>query len=165
MKDEPRYDALQILDDGSDSSTEVDEWDPEIESKAQLRRKRKGVWKKLAKWRWLVDTLILVELVVILGFLAEKRWAKHVQHKNHRYELTGDITGFAPRCMYCSLSALIAFTDRVSQFPNKLSNSTQIRYSLRMIPLHFGIRRLRKHGSTLCPVRFPISALVVVLHS
>ncbi|KAF5848621.1 hypothetical protein GGP41_009746 [Bipolaris sorokiniana] len=84
------YDALHNVIDGSDSSTEVgDEWD--TENAAQPRRRRKTVWRRVRRYRWMIDTTLLL---VIVGLLAEKRWQKY--EKGHLYELAGDITGFAP---------------------------------------------------------------------
>ncbi|KAF1947999.1 hypothetical protein EJ02DRAFT_332806 [Clathrospora elynae] len=89
MKTDSRYDALRNIDDHSDSSTEVGDWD--TEDAVTPRRKRKSVWKRVKGYRWVLDTALLL---VIVGLLAEKRW-KH-QKKNPQYELAGDITGFAP---------------------------------------------------------------------
>lgn len=88
MKDDTRYDALRNVDNHSDSSTEVEDWDTE----GDLRpRRRKTFWRKVKGYRWLLDTGLLL---VIVGLLVEKRW-KHT-HKSHRFELAGDLTGFAP---------------------------------------------------------------------
>lgn len=108
MKHDHRYDTLRNLDKDTDhhhdseSSTEVEESD--VENKAQpsrRQRRRKGVWAKVKKYRWIVDTALLL---VIVGLLVEKRWSKHhnagKKQKGHRYELAGDITGFAPTCEF-----------------------------------------------------------------
>ncbi|KAH7138998.1 hypothetical protein B0J11DRAFT_515805 [Dendryphion nanum] len=91
MKDDHRYDALRNLDNHSDSSTEVEDWEPESEVQTRKSRRRKGFWRKLRSYRWVVDTALLL---VVVGLLVEKRW-KH--HKSHKYEFTGDLTGFAPK--------------------------------------------------------------------
>ena len=84
-----RYDALHNVDE-SDSSTEVDDaWD--TENAVRPRRKSNTFWMWVKRCRWMLDTVLLL---VIAGLLAEKRWRHHA--KSHLYELTGDITGFAP---------------------------------------------------------------------
>ena len=93
MKDDSRYDALHDVDGGSDSSTEVDEWD--LEDREKLRSK-KGVWRKAKSWRWALDTVLIV---VIFGLLVERRWKEFAYRKSHKYENGGDLTGFAPPCM------------------------------------------------------------------
>lgn len=95
MKNDPKYDALRNLDNHSESSTEVEEWDPE--SDVRPRRRKKGFWAKVKAWRWVIDTALLL---VIFVLLAEKRWKSHKHHKSHRYELAGDLTGFAPQCTF-----------------------------------------------------------------
>lgn len=93
MKDDHRYDTLRNVDASSDSSTEVDEeWDPESEIQPRRRAKRRA-WMIVKAHRWVIDTALLL---VILGLLVEKGWRKH-DHR-HRYEFTGDLTGFAPQC-------------------------------------------------------------------
>ncbi|KAF2473135.1 uncharacterized protein BDR25DRAFT_302137 [Lindgomyces ingoldianus] len=92
MKDHSEYDALRNVDGHSESSTEVEEWDPENEVRS--RRRRTGVWGIVRRYRWMIDTALLL---VIFGLLAEKRWKKHTQQRSHRFEFTGDLTGFAPR--------------------------------------------------------------------
>ena len=85
-----RYDALRNVVDDGDSSTEVDEdWD--TENAVRPRRRRTTIWRWLRRYRWMLDTILLL---VIVGLLVEKRWQRHV--KSHVYELAGDITGFAP---------------------------------------------------------------------
>jgi hypothetical protein len=96
MKSDQRYDALRNIDNHSESSTEVEDWDPEDDAPRRRRRRTKTFWAKVKGYRWMIDTALLV---VIFGLLAEKRWKKHMHHKSHRYELAGDITGFAPTCM------------------------------------------------------------------
>lgn len=100
MKDDLRYDALRNLTDNhSDSSTDVEDWDPENEIRTRKASRRKGIWRKLKGYRWIIDTALLL---VVVGLLVEKKW-KHGKH-NHKYEFTGDLTGFAPRCKFSSKS-------------------------------------------------------------
>jgi hypothetical protein len=91
MKDDLRYDALRPVDDRSESSrTEVeDDWEAEGDDKPTRRR---TLWKRVKAWRWLLDTGLLL---VIIGLLVEKRGRHH--NKSHTFELTGDISGFAPK--------------------------------------------------------------------
>jgi hypothetical protein len=95
MKDQGEYDTLRNLYHGSDSITEVGDWDAESDLRLRLQR-RKTIWRKLAGYRWLLDTVLLL---VIVGLLVDKRW-KHHSHKSHTYEGVGDITGFAPTCEF-----------------------------------------------------------------
>jgi hypothetical protein len=87
MKDDHRYDSLRNLDDHSDSSTEVGDWDTQVEEKP---RQNTIFWMRAKAWSWLLNTSLLL---IIVGLLAEKRWKLH---HIHAYELAGDITGFAP---------------------------------------------------------------------
>ncbi|KAF2019696.1 hypothetical protein BU24DRAFT_419321 [Aaosphaeria arxii CBS 175.79] len=112
LVDSGRYDALRNThnhdqDDNhsESSSTEVDEeWgdnEEEAGSDSRLncpskksrewRRRRGSVWAKIQKYRWVVDTALLL---VIVGLLLEKRWS---HRRAHRYEFAGDVTGFAPK--------------------------------------------------------------------
>ncbi|KAF2712415.1 hypothetical protein K504DRAFT_480087 [Pleomassaria siparia CBS 279.74] len=126
MKEEDaRYEALRKPSMHSDSSTEVEfsdkdndhdheivsDSDNDIESKPGLghhhqpcrtrtrtrrtrTRRRKGIWNRVMRYRWVFDTALLL---VILGLLVDNRWSKAKKQKGHRYELGGDITGFAPQ--------------------------------------------------------------------
>ncbi|KAF2633568.1 hypothetical protein BU25DRAFT_427067 [Macroventuria anomochaeta] len=89
MKNDQRYNALRNLDDQSDSSTEVGDWEAEGNTEPR-QTKMRALWSRLKRSRWLLDTALLL---VIVGLLVEKRW-KHNQ--GHQYEFAGDITGFAP---------------------------------------------------------------------
>ncbi|KAF2865925.1 hypothetical protein BDV95DRAFT_242475 [Massariosphaeria phaeospora] len=113
MKTDQRYDALRNLDDDSRSSTEVEDWEPE--SEVRPRRKRKTFWKKAKAYRWMVDTALLL---VIVGLLAEKRLKKWSPHKSHRYELAGDITGFAPEFS----QQIVSFTPNHTFAPENASS-------------------------------------------
>lgn len=86
-----RYDALRNLGNHSDSDTDVEDWEEDNPVQPR-RRKRSMLWKKLKAYRWMMDTALLL---VIIGLLVE-RIPKSL--KGHRYELAGDISGFAPAC-------------------------------------------------------------------
>jgi hypothetical protein len=101
MKDDLRYDALQNEENHSESSTEVEESDTERAVKPRRQKRRKTFWRKLKGHRWVIDTSLLL---VIFGLLAEKRWRTHW---SHRYEFTGDISGFAPTCKRTHVGVLI----------------------------------------------------------
>jgi len=88
MKDDLRYNSLRNLDDHSDSSTEVGEWDVQVDPRPT---RRKAFWRRASAWRWLLETSLLL---IIVGLLVEKRWKHHAG--SHAFEHTGDITGFAP---------------------------------------------------------------------
>ncbi|KAH6616874.1 hypothetical protein C7974DRAFT_436777 [Boeremia exigua] len=90
MQNDQRYNALRNLDNHSDASTEVGDWDIE-DSRNTRRAGTMAFWGRLRPYRWLLDTSLLL---VIVGLLAEKRW-RH--GRGHQYEFTGDITGFAPK--------------------------------------------------------------------
>ncbi|CAO2658209.1 Nn.00g059320.m01.CDS01 [Neocucurbitaria sp. VM-36] len=91
-KDHHRYDALHNVDAHSDSSTEVDEadWDPEHDIRPRQRR-RKTCWQRTKRYRWILDTTLLL---IIVALLVEKRWT--TRPRSPHFELAGDITGFAP---------------------------------------------------------------------
>jgi hypothetical protein len=91
MRDDQRYNTLRNLDEQSDTSTEVGDWEAESDMKPR-QSKRGTFWRGVKHYRWLLDTTLLL---IIVGLLAEKRW-RHGQ--SHQYEFAGDITGFAPRC-------------------------------------------------------------------
>lgn len=91
IRDDQRYSALRDRDDQSDSSMDIRDWGIQEDPRKQQTRKT-ILWRKLKRYRWLLDTTLLL---VIVGLLMEKRW-KHDQ--DHRYEFAGDVTGFAPRC-------------------------------------------------------------------
>lgn len=88
-----RYNALRNLDNESDSSTEIGDWDAEnlVESR---QTKKRSIWSSVQRCRWLLDTGLLL---VIVGLLVEKRLA---HNDRHEYEFAGDITGFAPKCRH-----------------------------------------------------------------
>jgi len=91
MKNDQRYNALRNVDEQSDTSTEVGEWEPEGDVKPQ-RSGRRTIWRSFSRYRWLLDTALLL---VIVGLLAENKW---FHDRGHRYEFAGDVTGFAPTC-------------------------------------------------------------------
>ncbi|KAF2006925.1 hypothetical protein P154DRAFT_558871 [Amniculicola lignicola CBS 123094] len=99
MKDEQKYDSLRTVekrheDDDDESTTELGdgEWEHE-EAGIQHGGRRRGFWARVEGLRWMIDTALLL---VIFGLLAEKLWEKDDDRRRHRYELTGDLTGFAP---------------------------------------------------------------------
>jgi hypothetical protein len=93
MKDDQRYNALRNLDNQSDSSTEVGDWEAEVGIEPQ-RMRSQAIWQRLKRYRWMLDTTLLL---IVVGLLIEKRW-RHRQ--GHQYEFAGDITGFAPECRF-----------------------------------------------------------------
>jgi hypothetical protein len=92
-KDGGEYNQLDNHHRDSDTSTEVDIWDTDGDLNPFLRRRR-SIWSRLGSYRWLLDTALLL---IIVGLLVEKRW-KDGEHKTSRYEIGGDMTGFAPTC-------------------------------------------------------------------
>jgi|SRR5690242_2111363 len=90
-QDDQRYNALRNLDDHSESSTEVGDWDDGNSVRPRMTRRRIFL-ARLKRYRWLLDTTLLL---IIIGLLVEKRWT---HDHGRQYELTGDITGFAPEC-------------------------------------------------------------------
>lgn len=89
MKEDQRYNSLPNLDEHSDSSTEVGDWDTQEDGKPWRRR---PFWTRMLALRWLLDTALLL---IIVALLAEKRWKHH--NTSHAFELAGDLTGFAPK--------------------------------------------------------------------
>lgn len=90
MKNDGRYNALSNLDNDSDASTDVGDW--EVEEERPRGARRSHIWTRVKWHRWLFDTGLLL---VIVGLLVEKRW---MHNHSHQYEFAGDITGFAPKC-------------------------------------------------------------------
>lgn len=88
MKDDQQYNAIRSVDDHSDSSTEVEDWNTQEDGRSQRKH---TLWARINAWRWLLDTSLLL---IIVALLVERRWRSHV--KSHAYELAGDVTGFAP---------------------------------------------------------------------
>lgn len=88
MEDDHQYKTLRSADEHADSSTEVDDWDTQRDVKPWKRRKT--FWRKARGYRWMLDTALLL---LVAGLLVEKRWTRHT---SHRFEIAGDITGFAP---------------------------------------------------------------------
>lgn len=91
MKSDQQYNALRDVDSQSDSSTEIGDWEPGADANPLGSRTRR-IGKKLSRYRWLLDTTLLLVIVVLL---VERRWF-HIQ--GHQYEFAGDITDFAPTC-------------------------------------------------------------------
>lgn len=137
MKSDQRYNALRNLDDQSDSSTEVGDWDAERDERPR-QTKRRSTWEGAKRYRWLLDTGLLL---VIVSLLVEKRW-KH--NHGHRYEFAGDITGFAPKCRRHQKQQTHA-TD-MFQSHSRSSPSHQIQSSHRRMHLISGIRMFNKRG-------------------
>ncbi|KAJ4350292.1 uncharacterized protein N0V89_008913 [Didymosphaeria variabile] len=84
-----RYKALRNLESHSDSDTDVEDWEDGADTRPR-RSKRRNFWRKIKLYRWMLDTALLL---VIVGFLVERRWKPR---KGHLYELAGDMTGFSP---------------------------------------------------------------------
>jgi len=63
-------------------------------------------------FRSVVDTVLLL---VILGLVVERRWGRGSGNGNEngdgggKFEFAGDLTGFAPRCEFLSLSLSSSF--------------------------------------------------------
>src|SRR4051812_22226537 len=94
MKEDHVYDALRnSIND--DSGAEVEDWDV-AENEVRPRTRRNRIWGILKSYRWVVDTFLLL---LVVGLLLERRWT---YHGSHRYEMTGDLTGFAPKCSFRS---------------------------------------------------------------
>lgn len=62
-----------------------------------------GLWEEVKRWRWIVEVVLII---VMIELLIEGRWSKLVHH-DHRYELGGDLTGFAPHCIHPHTKQLI----------------------------------------------------------
>lgn len=107
-KSDHRYGALRNVNDHSDSDTDVESW--EDDDGVQPRQRRRRVWRTMKRYRWVVDTTLLL---IIVGMLVERRTSLQ---KGHRYELAGDISGFAPSCAgSCSSLKATVLTFPVSQ--------------------------------------------------
>jgi hypothetical protein len=137
IKNDQRYNALRNLDNESDASTEVGDWDAEDLERSR-QTKRISVWNRVKRYRWLLDTGLLL---VIVGLLVEKRLAHN--HKHH-YEFAGDITGFAPKCRRQGGQQGHETDTMQSHSRSPLSNQTQS--SHRRTHLTSGTRTFNKRG-------------------
>ena len=102
MKDDHEYDALKGADHDSGSNTEVEELEQQNARTSRRHRRnhhhrRRGFFQKAQRWNWVLDIILLL---VIFGLLAEKIWETTRSKGGHAYEFAGDLSGFAPRCMY-----------------------------------------------------------------
>lgn len=82
--------------DRDDSSTEVDESllgdeKPWNRDDLHTRTRRRTFWSRLGRWRWVVDTTLLL---VILGFVARDQLRPTQQYT---MDYGGDFTGVGPR--------------------------------------------------------------------
>jgi hypothetical protein len=125
----------------SDTSTEVDIWDTDCDLKPFLRRRR-SIWSKLERYRWLLDTVLLL---IIVGLLVEKRW-NYDDHKTSRYETGGDMTGFAPTCKLTQEKTGNSADQTQSRSRSRPSGLTQSLH--RKTHSISGVTQLRKPGST-----------------
>jgi hypothetical protein len=92
MKDDVEYEALHNSD--THSNTELDS---DSQPQHYRQRRRQNLVSKLKQHSWIANIALLL---IIIALLIEKRWSKSSyggkKQKGHRYEFTGDITGFAP---------------------------------------------------------------------
>jgi hypothetical protein len=61
--------------------------------KFDQRTQKYRAWDRIKSNAWILQTNLILLVVVLL---VERRWHDHVE--TDKYELTGDLTGFAPRC-------------------------------------------------------------------
>ena len=137
MKTDQRYNALRNLDNESDSSTEVGDWDAEDLERSR-QTKTRSRWSGMKRYRWLLDTGLLL---VIIGLLVEKRWA---HNHGHHYEFAGDITGFAPKCR--RQRGQPGHQTDTMQFHSRSPPSNQTQSLLRRTHLTSGTRMSDKRG-------------------
>jgi len=90
----------QQPDDCDESSTEVDEslmgeesqWNDKTLGMMDRRSKKRSLRAKLASYRWLLDTSLLL---VILGLIVRDQLRERPVNP---YDFGGDLTGVGPRC-------------------------------------------------------------------
>jgi hypothetical protein len=140
-KNEREYNQLHNHHLDSDTSTEVDVWYTDGDLKPFLRRRR-SIWSKLERYRWLLDTVLLL---IIVGLLFEKRW-NYDDHKTSRYEIGGDMTGFAPTCKLTQEKTGNSADQTQSRSRSRPSGLTQSLH--RKTHSISGVTQLSKPGST-----------------
>lgn len=104
--DTPYSDARREAEINDDSMTEVSvsllsdegkQWrcaDIEDGRRATRETRCARAWGVFRRWRWLVDTGMLL---IIVGLLLERRGLQ-TPTRDKRLEPVGDLTGFAPQC-------------------------------------------------------------------
>jgi hypothetical protein len=97
-----RYANVDQEDRDDRSSTEVEslmemdkQWGLEDQAQGSVRRSRASrVCAAFNAWRWLIDTTLLVAILVVLLRMQRSSAA------TDEVELSGDMTGFSPRCAF-----------------------------------------------------------------
>ncbi|KAF2644789.1 hypothetical protein P280DRAFT_487317 [Massarina eburnea CBS 473.64] len=122
MKDDHRYDALRNTTTDSRSSTEVDDLEEAGTDVRPKRWRQKTFWGKLKKWRWIIDTGLLI---IIVGLLVERKWKHAKKSPSHAFDVLGDLSGFAPKFS----EQIVSFTPSTKFAPEEpldwWSNETQ----------------------------------------
>jgi hypothetical protein len=143
MKEDVEYNALRDDEDESQSGTEVDEEVTYSQSRCR-RRSSRSLLAKAKSHSWLINIALLL---VILGLLVERRWSRSgggKKQRGHRYEFTGDITGFAPTFS----QQIVTFTPNDTFAPNDpiefWSNKTQDAW-LSIVPSTYLSLRIPPH--------------------
>jgi hypothetical protein len=66
------------------------------QSRSHTREKR--TWNFIAQYQWAIQVLLLLTIV---GMMIERRWSDNRGLRlGRKYEFGGDVTGFAPKCMF-----------------------------------------------------------------
>ncbi|KAK2017183.1 hypothetical protein LZ32DRAFT_40472 [Colletotrichum eremochloae] len=87
------------------------------------------------RWRWLVDTLMLV---IIIGLLLERRVGLQTPPRDKRLEPAGDLTGFAPEFTQ-QITTFHPTTDFVPDDPKKFFTNASIQENwLSIVPKGLG---------------------------
>lgn len=100
QRENKQYDSLRA-DDNDDVLSDLDVFEKDYLQQPRPRRERVLAALQLQPYRWLLD---IVLVLAVIGLLVERHHqgsstgAGTSPPSEHRYEGTGDLTGFAPRC-------------------------------------------------------------------
>lgn len=96
QREPKQYESLRA-DDNDDVLSDLDVFDKDYLQQPRPRRERVLAALQIQPYRWLLD---IVLLLTVIGLLVERQHRGGGQSASHRYEGTGDLTGFAPPCKY-----------------------------------------------------------------
>lgn len=99
------YDSVRI-EDHDDSSTEVDTID--LAEKGYAPPRKTSWLSALKEYGWILHVFLLLVIIVLL-------MDGHKHGKNHYFEGAGDLTGFAPECVFLELLEITAMGDGANQ--------------------------------------------------
>lgn len=98
------YEKLQHSDDVSS------EEDGTLFEQSHSHTRMKRRWNSIAQYQWVIQVFLLL---TIAGMMIEGRWNDNRGMRlGRKYEFGGDVTGFAPECMFDMLWKLLKYSQR-----------------------------------------------------